>query len=277
MNIYSHLDYRTALTEIVAERKKSDPDLSFVQLSKAIRLEKTYVSKVLNGRADFNSDQMYAVCRFLGLNEQERDYLLLLLEYQRSGHPLRKKELKARITLAQSEHLSTRKYLRARSVNQEAKDRYLEYYLEPLAPVVHTYLSIPEYQKNTGLLRDRLGLKEAEVQRILKLLIRLEIVKIQKEPKAYLPVVNNIQLAKDSPVCLPSEVLFRLHVIEHVRKLPAEQRFLLSLSFSGDEETRNFIHAEFLKFLKVAEAAIRAAPSEKVFQMNFDLFPWDVV
>lgn len=276
MNVYRHLDYRKAIVELVEERKQSDASVTFARIAEAALIEKTYISKVIKAKADFNADQLYSVCSYLRLSQDERNYLLLLLEYQRCALSVRKRELKDKIVETQSKHLSTRKFLQqTQMVSGDLAEKYLEYYLDPLAPIIHTYLSIPACQSNVTSIQKRIGITEGDLKRALEILLRLGIVEHKVSRNAYVPVVDNIQLAKESPLCLPSEILFRLQVIDQIKKLPPDQRFLLSMTFSGREETRTYVHEQFLKFLKSVEPVIRDAPSENVFQMNFDLFNWD--
>jgi hypothetical protein len=68
--------------------------------------------------------------------------------------------------------------------------------------------------------------------------------------------------------------MFRLQTLQQIKRLDADERFLFSVTFSGNEATQAALHEEFLKFLRKAEAIVKDAPPEGVFQMNFDLFPW---
>ena len=57
-----------------------------------MRIQKPYISKVINNMADFSSDQLYMACDFLGFGEDEKNYMLLLLELERTTYTERKKK-----------------------------------------------------------------------------------------------------------------------------------------------------------------------------------------
>ena len=56
MNLYRHLDYRIILRKLIEERRKQDAKFKQEILAEASGIQKTYLSKVLNGSADLNSD-----------------------------------------------------------------------------------------------------------------------------------------------------------------------------------------------------------------------------
>jgi hypothetical protein len=53
-----------------------------------------------------------------------------------------------------------------------------------------------------------------------------------------------------------------------------EDDYSFSVTFSGDRATRNWLQQEFLALLSRAEAKVKKAKNEEVYQMNFDLFSW---
>jgi hypothetical protein len=59
-------------------------------------------------------------------------------------------------------------------------------------------------------------------------------------------------------------------------RLPEARRYHVSVTFSTSAEVMEQIRAEFLAFLKKAESLVKGGSEEKVFQMNFDLFPWSL-
>jgi hypothetical protein len=249
-------------------------------LAEALRLQKTYVSRVLRGQAHFNSDQLYQCCLYLGLNDEDSGYLSLLLEFARSSVPQRKKRLQGKIHQLQTDRRKIQRHLRAKMVEPEpasgagARNGYIEYYLDPRAALVHVYMNLVEYRRNPYKIKQVLGIPEKQFRALLKLLERLEIIRWSPLQSAYDLLLDHIHLPKESPLTFPSEELTRIMAIEHMRKLTADQRFHYSFTFAADEKTRAVVHDEFLKFLRHVEAVIKPAPSEEVYHMAFDLFPW---
>ncbi len=99
MSIFKHLTYRKAIEEMVEIRKKLPGKYTLRKLAENAGLQASFLTNVLKGRFDFNADQLFAVAHELGLAPVEREYLMLLLEHERSIHKPRRTELKNKIDI----------------------------------------------------------------------------------------------------------------------------------------------------------------------------------
>lgn len=274
MNVFRFNDYRDAIAEKIEESKKGPNKLSFSNLADAIRVQKTYVTKVFKKDAHFNSDQLYMACEYFKFNDEESDYLYLLLEHSRSALSKRKKELQKRISEIQMQHRDTRKHLKAEMLKPLDSDGFGRYYLDPLAPLIHTFLSIPSFAKHTKLICNKLNISEKRIKSVIKTLEELNIVKWNSTHNAYQILKDHMQLVADSPLNLPYQVFQRTNAIHKIQSQNMEERFIFSVAFSADEKTKADIHDEFLKFLRRTEAAVKSSSPTDIYQMNFDLFGW---
>ena len=274
MNIYRYLDYREITDKLLKIKKNDDPKINATQMAQALGIQKTYISRVFRKNAHFNTDQLYLACQFLGLDANEQKYLFLLLEYERTVVTTRRQELLGQIRIIQSEATKIEKHLRAKMIDVESSEKFLEYYLDAMIPLVHVFFNIPEYRRYPEKIQLALGLTETKFNQIVSVLEKYSIIKMNPHHKAYDLLLDHIHLPKESPLSFPYEQLSRFSVIDHLKKLSKSQRFYYSFHFSADEKTRSFIHQEILKFLAKTEAEIKVAPSEKVYYMSFDLFPW---
>ena len=94
MNIYASDDYREILKTVIAEYRLLDDKVNFQNMASHIRIPKSYLSRVVHGKADLSGDQLYLACEFLNFSDKERSYLFLLLEYARAGLKRRKSQIK---------------------------------------------------------------------------------------------------------------------------------------------------------------------------------------
>ncbi len=271
---YQFVDYRKALVAIVQRRRQTESTLTYARVAEAGKVQATYFSNVLKGRGDFSSDQLFLILSFLAAEESERDYCLLLLDWNRCEVPARKSSLKERVEAFRQKFLATQRHLTATPVNPESTGD-IEYYLDPMVQIVHVYLGLPAYAKDVKKIQSEIGLSAEHLQRTLRLLERLGYVQLDRHGH-YKSVVKNRHLPQTSPVCLPHQTLMRLKSAEQMSRLPDSHRYHVSVTLSTAPEVLDEIRAEFLVFLKKAEAAVKGAPEEKVFQMNFDLFPWSL-
>lgn len=274
MSIFRYIDYREAVSDLIKNSKKSQESWSFSNLAQAARIQKAYVTRVFKKNAHLNTDQLFLVCKYLKLSPEETDFLFLLLEYSRSVVSERKKELLLKIKGIQSMHRDTRKHLKTEMVNTKETDQYNRYYLDPYAPLVHIFLSLPQYASNPLQIVRNLNVTEKRLQQTLNLLERQQIVKWDQSKKAYKLIKDHIQLTAESPFNLPYQIFQRNNAIQKIQNQTHEERFTFSVAFSANSKTKDDIHEEFLKFLKKVEALVKDTSPHEVFQINFDLFGW---
>lgn len=271
MNIYSHRRYQSALFEVIESKKKLPEKWTLRKLAQKCGLQASFLTNVLKGRFDFNADQLYVIADHLVLTAEEKTYLLLLLEHQRSAHPGRKKELLSKIEKMREKHLATEKHLLAKVV-ETPLEKITEYYLDPFVQLVHVHLNFPHYQTQPQRLCKDLGISSKHLSKILSLLIRLSYV--QNSDGRYKVIAKNKHLPKESPLCGPHQALIKLKSIDQMQRLDPEEIYSFAVTFTGTDETKAKIREEFLQFLKRVESVVKAADSQNVYQMNFDLFPW---
>ena len=274
MSVFRYNDYRDAIAAKIENSKKTSEKLNYTELADAMRVQKTYVTRVFKKDAHFSSDQLFLASDYLKLSEDESQYLMLLLEYGRSALSVRKKIMQKQINDIQILHRDTRKHLKAEMVNPLGLNDYNRYYLDPLVPLAHTFLSVPAFAKNTKLVSTKLGVSEKRMKSIVKTLEDLKIIELDSGSGAYRIIRDHMQLVADSPLNLPYQIFQRTNAIQKIQSQNLEDRFTFSVAFSADEKTKNEIHEAFLKFLRKAESSVKSSTPSEVYQMNFDLFGW---
>jgi uncharacterized protein (TIGR02147 family) len=274
MNTFKYLDYRSAIADFLQESKDNGVSINISKLAEKIRVQKTYVSRVLRKQAHFSSDQIYACAAALGFGQEETDYLILLMEYDRTALKDRKRFLLDRIHDKQAEKRNIQDHVSATMHSTTIEQNYVEYYLDPYMPVVYMHLLIPEYARDPQKIRTIIPVPPEQLKSILGTLERLKLVERGADQRSYRVTVNNLHLPKQSPLSFPAEQLTRMMAFEHMRKIPKDKRFYYSATFTADESTRAYLHDEFLQYLQRANARINPAPSEAAYHIAFELFPW---
>jgi len=272
--IYQTLDYRKATLSLIERHRQTEPRLTFARIAAAAKIQPTYFSNVLKGRAHFSSDQLYLICQTIQAKTEEIEYLLNLLEWTRSTVTARKNELRARIDGIRQINLQTHKHLKTKPVTTENLSD-AEYYLDPSVQLVHVYLGIPRYAKNPSKLAEELGIAPEKLQTVIRLLEKLGAVAVDSRGQ-YHCLTKNRHLPQTSPLCLPHQILMRLKSAEQLNRLPEQNRHHVSVTFSTDRERLDQIRVDFLEFLKRTETLVAGGPEEIVCQLNFDLFPWSL-
>lgn len=276
MNIYTSDDYRKILATTLEEKKFLDKKYTYQRMADHMRIQKPYISKVINNRADFSSDQLYMACDFLGIDGEERDYMLLLLEHERSLYPERRDKLKERIEEIQDkkrdsgEHISRK--VKMMSGGEFDNSTYIEYYLDPIVLIVHIFLTIKRFRTNTDKICEELQISKQHLGEILTKLVKMGIIEVKGDKINIL--MSNLHLPKDSQIIFPHHQLINQLGLLRKNRLPSNKKKNFCVTFASDEKTRKKIEEEFNVFLDKVQRMAMGSTAKECYQLNFDLFPW---
>ncbi len=166
LNIFDFSDYKTFLKTYI---DKSTSRGIIKDLALAAHVHRPYLSKVLNGDIHLLPDQLYGICNFIKLIEAESEFLLLLLEKDRSNKSNYKKYIERKINnIRKAEEEKTKAYGRDTSVLKIDEDAWI-YYSHWIYPMVHIAVSIPHLQRVEALSK----VFEQRPERILQVLTQL--------------------------------------------------------------------------------------------------------
>lgn len=272
MSIYKHLKYQEILLSRI-EHLKSQSSLTMAKLAEKVGVQSSYITHVFKGRAHFSADQLYAIGEALNFSEEEVEYLLLLLELERSVHSTRKRKLKEKIELQRAKFLKTESHLSVETV-RDLEAATIQYYLDPLCQLVMVFLNFPQYAKDPFLLGAKLGMGSQQLEEILGRLQSSGKVEITKN--GYKVLSGSDHLPKESPLCQPHQTLMRYKSVDQMQRLAWGKAYSFSVTFSSTPEDKAQIQSAFLDFVNAAEKIVKKSPREKVYQINFDLFPWEL-
>lgn len=215
-DFYSHCSYRDLLKSCLHARKLIDPSSSAQRLAEAARVQKSYFSKVLSGKADLNSDQLFLISQFLKWTDDELDFAQLLLERDRSSVSDRRKSLEARIQSVRRKHLKIAEHVSAQKADF-TETRLSEYYLDPWVQIVHVCLSIPRYAQDVRLLAHDLMVPEELIGRSIQTLVQLRMLKMHRNTLEL--TVEQLHLPKGSKLFDAWKSQLKLIVNERARAI----------------------------------------------------------
>ena len=272
VNIFAYDDYRPALKAQLLQKKAQYGRLfTYDRLAKSCRVQKSYLSRALGGHAHLSDDQIFTAADFLGLGEDERNYLLLLHTYQRSGHVRRRTQLAADIATARARSERSESVIEARAPSADAL-RDAEYHLDPNAVLVHMFMTVAHFRQDPKLIATALGLSPEGLALTLEKLSRLGMLTLG--PSGYLVATANTHVPVDSPFYRAHSILQRTKTLERIMREVRDDSYHFSVVFSADDAVRRAVKDRFLLLLKDLQPDVAAAPAEQVFQLNFDLFRW---
>lgn len=273
MNIYSYTSYTEALQVMMDRKKEASPGWTLAKLAADCIMQPSYLTNVLKGRADFSTDQLARICDLIGLSNEDFEYLALLLELKKSSFEKRRRQLETKIAELRHQHLRAEKNISVKSVSltPEQQDKY---YLDPFVQLIHIFLSCYEGNASVDFLANKFFLPKAKVVHILQDLEEIGYIK-RKGAKIEV-LVEGRHLPRESHLLRPHHTVMRVKSLDQMQRLPVDQTYSFSATISTEPEVRTKIQAEFLKFMKAAEKLVSTHDAGKLYQLNFDLFPWEM-
>lgn len=271
MQFFQHKSYISLLREATERRKQDEPSFSFQRLAQLAGIQKSYLSKALNGYAHLNADQLFSLSEIFGWNEAESRFAHLLLEHERSGVEKRRQKLAQEIARIRESKMETSQHIKAPSP-ELSPEAMQEFYLNPWLQVLHVAISISPWAASVAELGKKLGVEPAPLKAYLARLVNLGLAEWQG--KGIRPKQRSLHLPKSSPLFFAWRNQIRMHCLNRLQMAPMAEDYSFSVTYSADEPTRAWLHQEFLSLLGRLEQKVKQAPTESVYQMNFDLFPW---
>lgn len=276
MNTYDSEDYRNIIRDKLESRKKINPSITFSAMADFMRVQKPYISKVINGSADFNSDQLYKVVKFLEFDEEEHQYLGLLIEREKTLHQDRRKDLSQKISKIQRDKRDTgkrNKDVTIMTTQEFDGSDFVEFYLDPMVSIVHIFLSIPKFRKDLNLIKSTLNLDDDRLSNILNKMEKLDVIAIKKDGVIEL-LQPQIHLPADSNIVIPHQKLMSQLILHKKGDMPFSKKKSFMATFAANKKVQEQIEIEFNKFLDKAQQMAMKSKATDVFQISFDLFPW---
>lgn len=273
MNVFELEDYKKIVRQALVEKKKiAGTQFSFQNLAAACGIEKAFLSRVLNGKSHLSANQLLLACEFLEFKKPERDYLLQVWLMQRATNRKQREALLLEVRRLQQAMRRTEESVEVNPL-QVSTQKHVEYFLEPNAQLVHMFVAIDAYRTQIRTIAEKLSMSTQELERILSLLMSLGAIEVKK---GQLSVASTeYHLPSGSPVFKAYRNNLRVKALAKMSGLENEKAYSFSAVFCATDKVKQKLQSEFLEYLSRSRKLIGDAPSEHVYQLNFDLFQWD--
>ncbi len=271
VNVYNFLEYRPWLKEAALVWKKSKTGRTLNALAVKAEIHPPFFSNLIKEKVHLNTDQLFNICKALGVTSEEASYAEMLLDWERSTLEERKQILKQNIDQIRKDKLSSESHLKMEKI-QLTTENQASLFLKPELYIIYFFLSIPRFADDLSLVAESLQMEAERVESAVKELIGLGFIELVGTK--LVKTKKHFHLPKESPLCEPHQVLLKYRALQHQQASATDKQYSFMVTFTADPEVRAKIHREFLSFLSRIETWVKEAPSEEVYQMNFDLFPW---
>lgn len=257
-------NYRTVIREIVEARSAKKDGMSFTKLANVCRIQRSYLSQVINLKNHFSNDQLYAICEALDLPKSQRDYLMLLSEYERCKNPERKDYLCHKIKKVQES------VAKNTSVMSEAlRDALDDYFCDPWAEIVLNFFRIDHYARHPEEVREILGITRRRWDVVMKTLRDSQF--IVDGPDRILTPQGFPVPEENSPADRIRHIMARMRVAQQKLKQRYIDDFLYNLWYTTNRDSKKKLKIDQLHLLKRIVEESRHTRQEKIYQLTLDV------
>lgn len=275
MNLTQFSDYRTALNQLIQSRKASvGSRFTSTNLAKHCGMQKTNLSAILNLKGHLNADQLFLASEFFSLSEKESEYLSMLRSFQRAYVKSRVAFLKKRLDRLKKELNATAQYLDV-SESSLSESQVFDYFLDPMAILVHVLLTIDKYAGNINSISAILSISEERLSKIINTLFQLKIIEVQKGTVVVLK--DKLHLDRSSPAFIAHHNLVRSLAGDKVLRSPNSKKMGFTACFTAHDEILESMRRDLLTLLQRYQKLTDGSDScDRLCQINLDLIDWCV-
>lgn len=262
---YNFNNYKLFILEWINNQPKNGHGIKTV-IAQHTSCNPAYVTQVLNGDAHFSLEQIEKLRTLLGLNLEEFDFFLLLVEKDRAGTNSLKKYFNDKIELKKIE----RKKIENRVKNQAplAKEVETKYFSTWMYAAVHAALTISRMQ-DPKVIAYQLKLHENKVREIINYLLQAGIIIVSKN--GYETGEVRIHLSQDSDSGSRHHSNWRLQAMG-AYDLKNEAHIHYSSVVSISQSDVHLIRETILSSIEKAKGIIRESKEETIYSFCVDFF-----
>jgi uncharacterized protein (TIGR02147 family) len=262
LDIYQYDSYKTYLEETLTAQGHG----SKLRFAEALRCQPGYLSQVLKHEAHLSFEQAEDLAHYLKLNEDETEFLFLLLHRARAGT----KQLQSRWSLKIKDIREKRAQLsnRVKSTTELDEMSKTTYYSRWYYGALHSLVTIPGKRTKTAM-QSYLGLSDDQIRDGLVFLERNGIIKRDNDEYRSGPFA--LHLKSDSPQIVQLHSNWRLRAIERLKMGDKVNLNYTSIyTLSRDDFDR--IKGKLLDSIEEIRGIVRKSPEEELCVLGIDFY-----
>ncbi len=265
MSIYDFQDYKLFVNDWIKSLPKKGHG-EFRRLSTHLGVSTTMISQVFRGDKHLSLEMACEIAEFLGLNNDEIDYFLLLVDYNRSGsHKLSNqlfKQIQSRQQKAKKLENRIRKDI---ELSEEAKT---EYYSNWYYCAIWLLSSIDGFNDVTSISK-KLNISRQQAQKIIDFLVDNQLCSYEKSKLTN--GSKSVFIGANHPLVTKHHMNFRSLALQKMLFADDDQLFFtgpMSLSKSVSEKIRK----ELPNFIENIKKMVTSEDPEVTRCLNIDYF-----
>ncbi|MDA9951056.1 DUF4423 domain-containing protein [Oligoflexaceae bacterium] len=238
------------------------------QLSKACKCQPSYLTRVLDGAANFSLEQGEACSQFFNLDSLETHFCLLLLQMERSGTESLRSYFSTQIEEARSRRFNLRDRL-GRKEELSEKEKAI-YYSNWTYSAIHILTSLPRIKTSEDIAA-WLALSKEAVDEVLEFLIRIDMVSDKS---------GQLEAGRRKMYVGTESVYLNKHhwnwrqkaVDSQMRQVRSSDQVHYTAVFTISEKDAKKIHHSLVKLIDNLEKVVPASDDEQLYALCLDWF-----
>jgi uncharacterized protein (TIGR02147 family) len=266
ISVYQYIDYREYLKAYFEDRKKNDSKFSHRYLMSRLGLvSPVFIMLVIQGKRHITPQLAHKISKEFKHTSREAEYFENLVGFTKAETPSEKDRYFSRM-------IALRKTTDIGKIDEQQYEYYSNWYNLAIRELVN----YPEFKGDYTWLAKKVipAITEPQARRSVELLLKLGL--IQKKGKIY----TRTSALISTPLQVSSLAVANFHRVMANRAadamdlIPKEERDMtactVNISQRGFEQIREAIDECRRKVMAIAE---EDSPAERVYQVNFHLFP----
>ena len=265
MNLYDHESYKTIVTEYIQTMPKKGYG-QFRKLSQHLRVHTTLMTQIFKGTKDLTLEQASLVCDYFGWSEDETEYFVTLVEWERAGNESLRNILIKRI---QRLRLKGEKVAAHIGVSKELSDVDKSvYYSNWYYGGIRILSSVEKYQ-TIDEIAGFLNLPRALVSRVTDFLV-LSGLCIKKGGKIFMSA-KSLHLEPDSHYASQNHTNWRMKAMQNYPTLSHQDLAYTSVVTVSESDFPE-IREKLVEVLAETRKTMVRSQAERLACLNVDWF-----
>lgn len=265
ITIFTYTDYKKFFNSWVDSQPKNGYG-EYRRVAQALGLSTTMVSQVFKADKHLSMEMTADLCDYLGLTEDETDYLLLLVEYQKAGSFKLRTKLEKQIKKAQEKSAKLESKIK-KDVELTENDKTI-YYSSWLYQATRL-LSDIEYVNDAEEIAQKLNVPKNQIIKVLQFLIETNLCRREKGKLKMGPAITH--LPSGSPIVTRHHLNWRIRAYQQMT-MPDEKNFFATVPMVLSESLAEKIRQELPQLVQNILTDVAPSDSETVRCMNIDYF-----
>lgn len=262
--IFLAKDYRNFLFSKLESKESIRGTKS--KLCDFLKIQTSFLSHVLKGRAEMSLDQAYKTAEFFSLNHIETEFFMILVQKEKAGTQSLKNYFDSKLKKIKEDQSTVKEKIQVHGEVEETQKNI--YYQSWVYAAVHLLTAFSD-TKTTEKISKKLKLPLEYIEKIVEFLVKSSLI---EEVGGKLQIgKGRVHLDKQSPLIIQHHTQWRLKAIQSL-ELPKQNDLhfssLYGIAEKDIEELKHFL----LDLTSKSERVLKQSSPEKLVVMNLDLF-----